>query len=80
MTIGPNSFEYNLLYVLTLILIISKLLFSLYLAKRIIERKKERGKFEIKIKKDYLNFLIDTAENYFELNLLEKISVKSLIL
>ncbi|MFX0023722.1 MAG: hypothetical protein ACFE9S_15450 [Candidatus Hermodarchaeota archaeon] len=47
MALIPNSFEYNLLYTLTLILMISKFLLTIYLSKRVIEKKKERGKFEI---------------------------------
>jgi len=45
MTIAPNTFEFNLLYVLTLILITVKVLLSVFLLRRILIKKKEDGKF-----------------------------------
>ncbi|MFW9971649.1 MAG: hypothetical protein ACFFDF_15745 [Candidatus Odinarchaeota archaeon] len=47
MALIPYSFEYNLLFTLTIILIIAKFSLTIYLAKRVFEKAKERGKFEI---------------------------------
>lgn len=47
MSIEPNSFEFNLLFALTIILILIKLGLSTYLAKRVINKKKTTGSFEI---------------------------------
>ncbi|MFX1279915.1 MAG: hypothetical protein ACFFA3_10900 [Promethearchaeota archaeon] len=47
MVLTPNSFDYNLLFSLNIILMIAKLSLTIYLAKRVLEKKRERGKFEI---------------------------------
>ena len=44
MSIQPNSPEFNTIVALTIALLIVKLIISLYLGKKIIERKKETGK------------------------------------
>jgi len=44
MSIQPNSPEFNIIVTLTIALLIVKLVISLYLGKKIIERKKETGK------------------------------------
>lgn len=47
MTLIPYSFEYNLLFTLTILLLISKFLLTIYLGSRVLKKRKERGKFEI---------------------------------
>ena len=47
MTIQPNSFEYNFLFILTIILLAVQLAISLFLLKKVFDKKKERGSFEI---------------------------------
>jgi len=47
MTIQPNSFEYSILWILTIILIIAKGCFILYLVNKVHIRKKETGKLQI---------------------------------
>ena len=44
MSIQPNSPEYNIIVALTITLLVVKLIISLYLGKKMIERKKETGK------------------------------------
>jgi len=72
MTITPNSIEYNLLYSLAIILLIATFLLACYLAKRVFERKQERGKFDFKIQKTYLNFLLEITKHYFDVDLRKK--------
>lgn len=50
MVIEAGSFEYNLFLVLTIIIITTKIVLGIYLAKKILDRKKEEGK----IKFDFL--------------------------
>ncbi len=45
MTIEPDSFEFQLFFVLTVILLIIKLILSIYLAKEIYVKKKKSGQF-----------------------------------
>lgn len=47
MAIEPNSFEFNILFVLTIILIVIKLCLSIYLASRIFNKRKKSGTFEV---------------------------------
>jgi len=47
MTIEPNSFEFNLLLTLTIILLAGKLLLTLFLLKKIFENRKKTEKFEM---------------------------------
>ena len=72
MTITPNSIEYNLLYSLAIILLIATFLLACYLAKRVFERKQEQGKFDFKIQKTYLNFLLEITKHYFDVDLRKK--------
>jgi len=47
MTIQPGTIEYNLFFTLTVILLLFKLALSIYLGKKIINRKKQAEKFSI---------------------------------
>lgn len=44
MSIEPNSYEFNLFFTLTIVVLAAKLLLALYLAKKILDKKKETGK------------------------------------
>ena len=45
--IEPNTFEYNLLFTLTIILLIIKASFSLFLGREVIKQTKTKGHFEV---------------------------------
>jgi len=53
MTIEPNSFEFQLFFVLTVILLIIKLMISIYLAREIYAKKQKSGHFSL----DFLSSL-----------------------
>ena len=47
MAIKPNSFEFNLFFILTIIVLAAKGLLTLYLGKKVLNKKKETGHFSI---------------------------------